>query len=79
MKGIKKILFGIALILLGFFCMYVFSISDWGTGEVIGLIIPVVGIGFVIVGIIILVNILQNSINIFIKKRGGKWYNVNES
>lgn len=51
MKGIKKILFGIALILLGFFCMYASSLGEWGIGEVIGLIIPIVGIGFAINGL----------------------------
>ena len=51
MKGIKKILFGIALILLGFFCMYASSLGEWGIGEVIGLIIPIIGIGFAISGL----------------------------
>ncbi len=52
MKGIKKILFGIALILLGFFCVYVSSLGEWGIGEVIGLIFPVIGLGFAIAGLI---------------------------
>ena len=52
MKGIKKILFGIALIILGFFCLYASSLGECGVGEVIGLIIPVVGIGFAIVGLL---------------------------
>lgn len=52
MKGIKKILFGIALIVFGCFCMYASSLGEWGTGEVIGLIIPIIGIGFAISGLI---------------------------
>ena len=50
MKGIKRILFGIALILLGFVCLCASSLGEWGVGEVIGLIIPVVGVGFAIGG-----------------------------
>ena len=50
MKGIKRILFGIALILFGFFCLYASSLGQWGAGEVIGLIIPVIGVGFAIRG-----------------------------
>lgn len=52
MKGIKKILFGIALILLGFLCLYASSLGEWGIGEVIGLIIPVIGVGFAIAGLL---------------------------
>ncbi len=52
MKGIKKILFGITLIILGFFCLYASSLGEWGVGEVIGLFIPVVGVGFSIVGLL---------------------------
>lgn len=52
MKGIKKILFGIALILLGFLCLYASSLGEWGVGEVIGLIIPVIGVGFAIAGLL---------------------------
>ena len=52
MKGIKKILFGIALIILGFFCLYASSLGEWGVGEVIGIIIPVVGVGFAFVGLL---------------------------
>ena len=52
MKGIKKILFGIALILLGFVCLYASSLGEWGAGEVIGLIIPVIGFVFAIVGLL---------------------------
>lgn len=51
MKGIKRILFGISLILLGFFCMYASSLGEWGLGEVVGLIIPFGGIGFTISGL----------------------------
>jgi hypothetical protein len=52
MKGIKKILFGIALILSGFFCLYASSLGEWGVGEVIGLIIPIVGVCFAIAGLL---------------------------
>ena len=52
MKGIKKILFGIALIILGFLGLYVSSLGEWGVGEVIGLIIPIIGFGFAIVGLL---------------------------
>ena len=52
MKGIKKILFGISLILLGTACMYASSLGEWGFGEVLGLIIPIVGIVFSISGLI---------------------------
>ena len=52
MKGIKKILFGIALIIFGFFCLYVSSLGEWGVGEVIGTIIPLVGIVFAIEGLL---------------------------
>ena len=52
MKGIKKILFGITLILLGFFCLYASALSEWNVGTVIGLIIPILGVGFAIVGLL---------------------------
>ena len=52
MKGIKKILFGISLILLGTACLYASSLGEWGFGEVLGLIIPAVGILFSISGLI---------------------------
>ena len=52
MKGIKKVLFGIALILLGFFCLYASSLGEWGVGEAIGLILAIFGIGFAIVGLL---------------------------
>ena len=52
MKGIKKILFGIALILLGFFCLYASSLGEWNVGEVIGLTIPIIGVVFAIVGLL---------------------------
>lgn len=52
MKGIKKILFGISLILLGFLCLYASSLGEWGIGEVIGLFIPVIGVGFAIAGLL---------------------------
>ena len=52
MKGVKKILFGITLILLGFLCLYASSLGEWGIGEVIGLIIPIIGVVFAIVGLL---------------------------
>ncbi len=52
MKGIKKILFGIALIIFGFFCLYASALGEWGIGEAIGLIIPLVGLGFAIAGLL---------------------------
>lgn len=52
MKGIKKILFGTALILFGFLCLYASSLGEWGVGEVIGLIIPVFGVVFAIAGLL---------------------------
>lgn len=52
MKGIKKILFGITLILLGFFCVHVSSLGEWNVGEVVGLILPIIGVGFAIAGIL---------------------------
>lgn len=50
MKGIKKILFGIALILFGFFCLYASEIGEWNVGGVLGLIVSIVGISFAIGG-----------------------------
>lgn len=52
MQGIKNILFGIALIILGFYSLYVSNIGGWNIGEIIGLILPVVGIVFAIVGLL---------------------------
>ncbi len=52
MESIKKLLFGIALIILGLFCLYLSSLSGWGVFEVIGLIIPAVGFGFAIAGLL---------------------------
>lgn len=46
----KKILFGIALILFGFFSFYVSVIADWDLIQLLGLVIPVIGIGFSIAG-----------------------------
>ena len=50
MKGIKRILFGIALILFGFFCLFASTLGEWVVGEAIGLIIPIIGVGFAIGG-----------------------------
>ena len=50
MNSIKKILFGIALMIFGFGCCYVGALTDWTPAQVIGLISPVVGIGFAIAG-----------------------------
>ncbi len=52
MKGIKKILFGIALILLGFFCLYASSLGEWNVGTTVGIIIPIFGVGFAIGGLL---------------------------
>ena len=46
----KKILFGIALILFGFNMTYVGTISGEGLFEVLGLGCSVLGLGFSIVG-----------------------------
>ncbi len=50
MKSIKKILFGITLILFGFFTMYVSVYANWGIGQVFGLFLPVAGLVFAILG-----------------------------
>ena len=50
MNDIKKILFGIALMIFGFGCCYVGALTDWTPAQVVGLISPVVGIGFAVVG-----------------------------
>lgn len=52
MKGVKKILFGIALILFGFFCLYASSLGEWIVGELVGLITPIIGVGFAISGLL---------------------------
>ena len=46
----KKILFGIALILFGFYATYVGTISGEGLFEILGLGCSVIGLGFSIVG-----------------------------
>ena len=46
----KKILFGIALILFGFYATYVGTISGEGLFEILGLGCAVLGLGFSIVG-----------------------------
>ena len=46
----KKILFGIALILFGFYATYVGTISGEGLFEILGLVCSVLGLGFSIVG-----------------------------
>ena len=50
MEGIKKIIFGIALMIFGFGACYVGALTNWMPAQVIGLILPVVGIGFSLVG-----------------------------
>jgi len=50
MKAIKKILFGISLILFGFFCLYVSIAANWDMVQYLGLLIPVIGLGFSISG-----------------------------
>ena len=52
MKGVKKILFGISLILFGFFCLYASSLGEWVAGTAIGVVIPVLGLGFAVAGFV---------------------------
>ncbi len=52
MKAIKKILFGISLILFGAFCFCVSIQANWGIVQIMGLLIPVVGLGFTICGLL---------------------------
>lgn len=57
MKAIKEILFGISLILLGFFCVYVSIVTPWPFGRYLrylifaGLLFSVIGLGFAISGV----------------------------
>ncbi|MBO5897054.1 MAG: hypothetical protein J6Q83_07130 [Clostridia bacterium] len=46
----KKILFGIALILFGFFCFYVSVEANWLIVHILGLLFPVIGLAFAING-----------------------------
>lgn len=46
----KKILFGIALILFGFFCFNVSIQTNWAFVQILGLLIPVIGLVFAVVG-----------------------------
>lgn len=48
----KNILFGIALILFGFICIYVAVQGGWGGLDVFGIIIGVCGLMFSISGLI---------------------------
>ena len=50
MNSIKKILFGIALMVFGFGCIYLGALTNWIPAQVVGLISLVVGIGFAIAG-----------------------------
>ena len=50
MHSIKKILFGIALMIFGFGCVYVGSLTNWTPALVVGLITPIIGIGFAVIG-----------------------------
>ena len=50
MNTIKKILFGIALMIFGFWCCYVGALTSWYPAEIVGLISPIAGIGFAVVG-----------------------------
>ena len=43
-KYMKKILFGIALILFGFYCTYISEIAHWGIVTIAGIIFSVAGI-----------------------------------
>ncbi len=46
----KKILFGIALMLFGFFCFYVSVGANWEIVQAVGLLIPIIGLVFSIIG-----------------------------
>lgn len=46
----KKILFGIALILFGFYTTYLGTISGEGLFEILGLVCAVFGLGFSVAG-----------------------------
>lgn len=48
--SMKKILFGIALILFGFYATYVGTISSEGIYTLVGLGCAVLGLGFSVVG-----------------------------
>lgn len=50
MNTIKKILFGIALMIFGFGCLYLGEITSWYPAEIVGLILPIIGIGFAVIG-----------------------------
>lgn len=50
MNAIKKILFGTALILFGFFCVYVSIQTNWAIVQIFSLLFPIVGLGFAICG-----------------------------
>ena len=50
MNTIKKILFGIALMIFGFGCVYVGALTNWTPAQVVGLITPIIGIGFAVIG-----------------------------
>ena len=50
MNSIKKILFGIALMIFGFECVYVGALTNWTPAQVVGLITPIIGIGFAVIG-----------------------------
>lgn len=50
MKAIKTILFGCALILFGFFCLYAGIAAEWGIIQMIGLLSPFIGVAFAIYG-----------------------------
>ena len=50
MNSIKKSLFGIALMIFGFGCVYVGALTNWTPAQVVGLITPIIGIGFAVIG-----------------------------
>ena len=50
MNSIKKILFGIALMIFGFGCVYVGALTNWTPAQVVGLITPIIGSGFAVIG-----------------------------
>lgn len=50
MKSIKTILFGIALMVFGFGSCYIGALTNWTPAQIIGIFVPVVGVGFAVAG-----------------------------
>lgn len=47
----KKILFGIALILFGIYCLMIARIAGWVGIDLLGLIFPIAGLAFAAIGL----------------------------